>query len=570
MDLGSNPGVYMDLKKSEKDEEEYDIAATVEEEEKKKRKKKKKKKKNKKKKKKKKKKKLSKKNKKKKKEKNEKKKKKKRNGAEEKLSTEKPNQVNYETPRETLMMVLQRDGNQLGFASPSMRADKELFIDFTGAPADQAAIFLEMAGGNVETAVEIYMSSQGGQRGFCARLVECDLADLTRGWAGGIPQPKNGPCGVIAVVHALVLAKQYNRPMDQIQVCADDVASVIGDMLLRCRQDSAAPVQLCRPKEKGAYGPAAELDILQVCGDEAVRNAVVERIADFQGPGGIIDLVYSAVFTRGIEKVKQECLLEAGELPLVPRLHHWNGLPPGACNCQTCRWLVEKFCFLAGGRSRSIEWLSCSMVLHSVFQRLYLEEGHVLQIWKLKRSRLGDDNARPAMLGWVAGQCPALVDAKIPAAAFISPAPCDRERYRMALLHPNSTNQSQARLKRLFRQILMTRNVSLANTGNGATRQGKMKSPDLQGEQRPADAEPEPKFQQEDSVHLRAEFKTMDFSLVPADSLDWCQKCSRSRKECGWSLWIPYAELPPKRQAWCMSQPEAEILEVSGRELPDC
>ena len=37
------------------------------------------------------------------------------------------------------------------------------------------------------------------------------------GWAGGIPQPKNGPCGVIAVVHALVLAKQYARPIDQIK-----------------------------------------------------------------------------------------------------------------------------------------------------------------------------------------------------------------------------------------------------------------------------------------------------------------------------------------------------------------
>lgn len=62
-------------------------------------------------------------------------------------------------------------------------ANVQLFIDFTGAPADQAqwaevgrcwvycnvccseaAIFLEMAGGNVETAVEIYMSSQGGSR----------------------------------------------------------------------------------------------------------------------------------------------------------------------------------------------------------------------------------------------------------------------------------------------------------------------------------------------------------------------------------------------------------------------
>eukprot|EP00438_Fugacium_kawagutii_P033716 Skav206883 [mRNA] locus=scaffold6202:18690:57196:- [translate_table: standard] len=231
---------------------------------------------------------------------------------------ERPNQVNYETPRETLMI---------------------------------AAMFLEMAGGDVETAVEIYMSSEGGSWVEPCHSLEKltaltgDVSDtavppwwnviwpapqevpeawrLQRlesdgGWAGGIPQPKNGPCGVIAVVHALVLAKQYTRDTDHIQVRADDVAAVISDILLRCREDSAAPVQLCRPKEKGAYGPA-ELDIVEVIGDEAVRHAVMERIADFQGPGGIIDLVYSAVFTRGVEKVKEECLLEAGELPLVPR-----------------------------------------------------------------------------------------------------------------------------------------------------------------------------------------------------------------------------------------------------------
>ncbi|CAK9030030.1 unnamed protein product [Durusdinium trenchii] len=37
-----------------------------------------------------------------------------------------PNQVNYDTPRETLMIVMQRDGNQLGFTAPAMRADEEV------------------------------------------------------------------------------------------------------------------------------------------------------------------------------------------------------------------------------------------------------------------------------------------------------------------------------------------------------------------------------------------------------------------------------------------------------------
>ena len=64
----------------------------------------------------------------------------------------------------------------------AMADNVQMFVDFTGASADeagraahwnqvagmfsrmpswQAAVFLEMAGGNVETAVEIYLNSQG-------------------------------------------------------------------------------------------------------------------------------------------------------------------------------------------------------------------------------------------------------------------------------------------------------------------------------------------------------------------------------------------------------------------------
>ena len=40
-----------------------------------------------------------------------------------------------------------------------------------------------------------------------------------------------------------------------LQVCADDVASVIGDILLRCREDGS-PVRLCKPKQTGEVGIA--------------------------------------------------------------------------------------------------------------------------------------------------------------------------------------------------------------------------------------------------------------------------------------------------------------------------
>jgi len=118
--------------------------------------------------------------------------------------------------------------------------------------------------------------------------------------------------------------------------------------------------------------------------------------------------------------------------------------------------------------------------------------------------------------------------------------------------------------------------------------------PDLQGEPRPADAPPAPKFDQEDPRYQRVgawrcrccydrRFQTMDFSLVPADSPDACSKCQKPRKECGWSLWVPFSELPPARQATVMDQhakkiepilwtkwPAAEVTSADGSALPDC
>ena len=53
--------------------------------------------------------------------------------------------------------------------------------------------------------------------------------DSGGGWAGGIPQPKNGPCGVLAVVHALILASQYSR--------ARNVEARVYKVLHRCNCD---------------------------------------------------------------------------------------------------------------------------------------------------------------------------------------------------------------------------------------------------------------------------------------------------------------------------------------------
>lgn len=205
-----------------------------------------------------------------------------------------------------------------------------------------------------------------------------------------------------------------------------------------------------------------------------------------------------------------------------------------ACTCQ--KWIARKwrsntsptstwFARKLLGRSWSI---ACSMLLHSaMFQCLHLQEGHVLQIWKLQRSRLADEKLlRMVCAGWWVAQMPwsmhSFLLPPLPSSRalwqgaishgtspskFYKPEPGEIEEVRhnnLSTAYPNWLDfvkvpipQSEqverctvcdAQLRsnkelrlassdcRLFRQILMTRQISLANTENGAMRQGKMKS----------------------------------------------------------------------------------------------
>ena len=101
--------------------------------------------------------------------------------------------------------------------------------EMTGMGADEAASFMEMAGGDLESAMGLYFSmmDDGGAAPAPAdvpagladapdwyRLVWPELQPVPESWANqglefsadtfGIPQHKNGPCGVLAAVQAVV------------------------------------------------------------------------------------------------------------------------------------------------------------------------------------------------------------------------------------------------------------------------------------------------------------------------------------------------------------------------------
>lgn len=513
----------------------------------------------------------------------------------------------------------------------------DTFIAFTGAPADQAQMYLEMAGGDVETAVEIFMSSQdaGGDVPMASpvthnevnteRVVAPDwwkviwpleetppeawseqrLDSSGSDWRGGLPQPKNGPCGVLAVVHALILAEQHTREPGEIELSSSAIAATISRILLRCRPEDGAPVRLVRPKNRRSRQPDAELEVSEVHETSAVEAEVLARIADFQGSGGVIDLVHSAVFTHGVDLVTKEALAEGGELPLVPRAFNcwlcsmelmsllmrgtargnvgafnadgsrntsWEGVPVGILSRKETETGIpiadalknpeKPVWILHGGDHFTVAWARCFPPT---------EVGAHFTLWQWNGLPPGGPRLSEMTVTAVKGTVKAQTK-EVP--KFYKPEPGEIDEVVQADPKDKQTYPGQYRKWHFEVMLAWDR-------------------PDLQGEPRPASEPAEPKFDQEDTRYQRTgpwrcrlcydkRFQTMDFTLV-TDSPDSCPKCQKPRKDCGWSLWLPFADLPPKRQATVMDQhakkietifwtkwPAAEISDVSGAALPDC
>jgi hypothetical protein len=113
------------------------------------------------------------------------------------------------------------------------------FQAITGASPDEAAAFIAMSGGNLETALSIFFD-QGGSgmamdvaaptafqwnRGaeeipaWYSGLIWPEMSAINPAWVEqelrfvhglGLPQNKNGPCGVLAAIQAVIIAQNWD------------------------------------------------------------------------------------------------------------------------------------------------------------------------------------------------------------------------------------------------------------------------------------------------------------------------------------------------------------------------
>lgn len=247
------------------------------------------------------------------------------------------------------------------------------FCAFTGLEdVEQAKTWLEMAGGNVEMAVGLFFESggamgggdggfgsDGGFGGSSSASASSNAAaagppvpdwfrsvwppsvrgfsDVPEAWAGqslrfeggggiGLPQPRNGPCGVLAAVQAAALADLCRRRnagagsagggSDQLRpaVTDDVLASVLADMVWQARPGDGDGATLVTGAGADAVQSAAHAD------RDSLLAAATSSLGAFKSPGGANLLVYSLVLTRTVEGVRRDVRGAGGDLPLVNEL----------------------------------------------------------------------------------------------------------------------------------------------------------------------------------------------------------------------------------------------------------
>eukprot|EP00750_Incisomonas_marina_P021197 INCI4204.1.p2 GENE.INCI4204.1~~INCI4204.1.p2 ORF type:complete len:297 (-),score=62.57 INCI4204.1:1916-2806(-) len=253
------------------------------------------------------------------------------------------------------------------------------FMAFTGASPPEAAMFLEMSGGNVEIAVELFFGGGGGAAvaGGAGTQAAAESGPVLPKWftlvwglgkadaipdawlnqqlefaeaAGpyaqwGLVQGRNGPCGVLAALNALLVAHcsqsqsaarddsggkgstssaegfdPRRKPSEKelARAIARLIASPVADT------DGAETVHVAtwRDQTIAARANAAEHVDGVVFAEvplKTLQTFIENHIAHFQAPGGLLLIVYSCVQSHpgGAAAVAMEASASGGDGPLI-------------------------------------------------------------------------------------------------------------------------------------------------------------------------------------------------------------------------------------------------------------
>merc|ERR1711865_191654 len=485
--------------------------------------------------------------------------------------------------------------------------------EMTGMGADEAASFMEMAGGDLESAMGLYFSmmDDGGAAPAPAdvpagladapdwyRLVWPELQPVPESWANqglefsadtfGIPQHKNGPCGVLAAVQAVVAAQAGDALSPTMVVSDQMLASALAAMISQCRPTDDAPCTLATwPAAALVANPnAAEL------APDALAASLLENIGQFKAPGGCVLLMYSLVLTRTPDQVKKDLAseMESGPLVLAPTFVCSMGLM-GLLLKGEARGTISAYAAIGGA---PIDWpsalgvgmLSFSEVdsgqpvcntLKSPSSAVWVMHGgdHFTVLFSTQ-----DVTAEAPLELWhynglpPAGprMCKVSFESKGVAGAaregpredtFLAPVPGQVE----GVVQCNSEDKKQRPGQWTtwsYEVVLAVEDPDFSLYGQSARERTADEQPQLfeLGEP-PADGA------WRCASCYRGRFKTMCFGQNEPGS-QVCEYCDKTKVDAGWSMWLTFEQLPPGRKAAVTAQHAPKVYTLLSTKWPGC
>ena len=222
------------------------------------------------------------------------------------------------------------------------------FQAFTGASSQEATMFLEMAGNNVEMAVGLFFGGGAGGGGFSDPDPVSTNSSTNPDWYAviwgtnnpseawteqaltfdpaanneipyskfGLTQSKNGPCGVLAALNAVLVSHALTSST------LSPTAAPTNELLAK-----AITTLLGAPKRNGSTNgiqcplwddsAAGKVSFLQMETEAETENFVLTNLDHFTRPGGLLLICYSVVQSRGVQQVHQDVSSSGGETPLI-------------------------------------------------------------------------------------------------------------------------------------------------------------------------------------------------------------------------------------------------------------
>ena len=480
------------------------------------------------------------------------------------------------------------------------------FRGITGLGSDdEAKMWLEMAGGDVSIAMGLFFNDGattttssstkkkekdeneivwGSSRKPSGKVLEAWRQGFVfaEKFKGAIVQLKNGPCGVIAVVQALVLSRRLSErekssmfeTLFHASVTDDELAFVLSSIILKCRDDGDAT-----QAGIAIWKDTFEKTTLKTSKD-GVQALVRENISMFRNEFGMLRLVYSMVLSRGVNQIQKD-LNDDTESPLI-------GSSRGLCSFELMSLLLRGVANGDIGAFNQVtrapqDWnrndvLGGIGLLSSEFERrVGVQICNALKIPKApifiihggdhftvmvasdgKSFELAIDSSSKSrtMRFFTYNQGPVPVGPRLMMIEVLAPVgarTCSKGSHKQTYFKPlegeiDSVVQAHPEDKKKNPKAWNTwrYEVVLAEddpTIEGAKRPDGMPLPPVFSLGKPPCGTP-----WRCAKCYATRFKTMCFGQNAADAKT-CQYCSRKIEDCGWSLWLPYARLPAKWQS---------------------